>query len=52
LARDGLQLQPFHDPCSQRQLKYFPHNGGKRGSRDETREKKANDKEKTTRSCQ
>jgi hypothetical protein len=46
LARDGLQLQPFHDPCSQRQLKYFPHNGGKHGSRDETREKRQTTKKR------
>ncbi len=52
LARDGLQLQPFHDPGSQRQLKYFPQKG-KHGSR-EREKKKANEKKKkkTTRSCQ
>lgn len=45
LARDGLQLQPFHDPCSQRQLKYFPHKGKTREQR-ETREKRQTTKKR------
>lgn len=49
LARDGLQLQPFHDPCSQRQLKYFPHNGGKirEQRRDERKKGKRQRKDNT-----
>ena len=49
LARDGLQLQPFHDPCSKRQLKYFPQKGKHGGQREnpKTNDKKRKRKDNT-----